>query len=125
MGYRDVLGKFRRKKTRLDYRQWAQVRTPEFKRWFGDWENDPANASKVVDPETGEPKVVYHGSRNAGFSIFDTEGKGKTRDTGAWFTGDRRTGRTYSTSDAEIGSMETDSEFNDAVDGFLGFAPVP
>ncbi|MGE0072722.1 MAG: hypothetical protein AB7S55_06645, partial [Thiomonas sp.] len=25
-------------KTRLNYHQWVQVRTPNFKRWFGDWE---------------------------------------------------------------------------------------
>jgi hypothetical protein len=25
-------------KTKLDYRQWVQVRTPRFKKWFGDWE---------------------------------------------------------------------------------------
>lgn len=48
--------------SKLTARQWEQVRTPEFKAWFGDWENDPANASKVIDPETGEPMVVYHGS---------------------------------------------------------------
>lgn len=54
----------------LDYRQWVQVRTPAFKAWFGDWENDPKNASKVVDPETGEPLVVYH-STDADFSVFD------------------------------------------------------
>jgi hypothetical protein len=42
--------------------QWRQVRTPEFKRWFGDWENDPENASKVVD-KNGEPLVVWHGKR--------------------------------------------------------------
>jgi len=41
--------------------QYRLVRTPEFKEWFGDWENDPANASKVVD-ENGEPLVVYHGT---------------------------------------------------------------
>ena len=50
--------------TNLTEKQWLQVRTPEFKEWFGDWENDPANASKVVD-ENGEPMVVYHGSRNS------------------------------------------------------------
>ena len=49
--------------TKLTEKQWLQVRTPEFKEWFGDWENDPTNASKVVD-ENGEPMVVYHGSRN-------------------------------------------------------------
>lgn len=31
--------------TELNYCQWVQVRTPEFKAWFGDWENDPENAS--------------------------------------------------------------------------------
>lgn len=35
------------------------VRTSEFKNWFGDWENDVSNSSKVVD-ENGEPLVVYH-----------------------------------------------------------------
>ena len=48
--------------TVLTYRQWVQVRTPAFKEWFGDWENDPDNASKVVNPKTGEPLVVYHGT---------------------------------------------------------------
>ena len=35
--------------------------TDNFKAWFGDWENDPEHASKVVN-EDGTPKVVYHGS---------------------------------------------------------------
>ena len=47
--------------TNLTEKQWLQVRTPEFKEWFGDWENDPTNASKVVD-DNGEPMVVYHGT---------------------------------------------------------------
>ena len=58
-------------KTELDYRQWVQVRTPAFKEWFGDWENDPDNASKVVNPKTGEPLVVYHETDNQ-FTVFDT-----------------------------------------------------
>ena len=49
------------KPSNLNEKQWNQVRTPEFKKWFGDWENDPENASKVVD-ENGEPMVVFHGS---------------------------------------------------------------
>lgn len=57
-------------RTNLTEQQWLQVRTPEFKAWFGDWENDPANASKVID-KNGEPMVVYHGSRVAGFTEFD------------------------------------------------------
>lgn len=47
-----------------------QVLTPEFKHWFGDWEDDPDNASKVVD-EDGLPRVVYHGTKSE-FTQFDT-----------------------------------------------------
>ena len=57
------------KKTKLDAEQWANVRTDNFKKWFGDWENDPENASKVVD-ENGEPMVVYHG-RSTDFNTFE------------------------------------------------------
>ena len=57
------------KDTKLTPDQWALVRTKNFKRWFGLWENDPENASKVVDPETGEPMVVYHGGQ-AGINVF-------------------------------------------------------
>ena len=56
--------------TELTFHQWQQVRSPEFKAWFGDWENDPENASKVVNPKTGEPLVVYHAS-TASFSVFE------------------------------------------------------
>lgn len=55
----------------LDERQYAQVRTKAFKEWFGDWENDPKNASKVVD-KNGEPLVVYHGSSDI-ISIFNPQ----------------------------------------------------
>lgn len=37
------------------------VQSQQFKRLFGDWQNDPAHASKVVN-ENGTPKVVYHGT---------------------------------------------------------------
>ena len=57
------------KPSNLNAMQHAQVRTPEFKKWFGDWENDPENASKVVD-ENGEPLVVYHGTKGD-FSVFN------------------------------------------------------
>lgn len=39
-----------------------------FKEWFGDWENDPAGASKVVEnngePQENEPLIVYHGTHS-------------------------------------------------------------
>ena len=59
------------KPSNLTPEQWKLVRTPEFKAWFGDWENDPENASKVVD-ENGEPLVVHNGTNVENpFYIFD------------------------------------------------------
>ena len=78
-------------KTKLTYGQWVQVRTPAFLEWFGDWMNDPANASKVVDPETGEPLVVYHGTKGD-FDVF-----GEYRD---WET-DRKSTRLNSSHSGE------------------------
>ena len=37
------------------------TQSQQFKRWFGDWQNHPESASKVVN-EDGTPKVVYHGT---------------------------------------------------------------
>lgn len=54
--------------TNLNERQWLQVRTKNFKEWFGDWEKDPENASKVVD-ENGEPLVVYHGTQSEFYAV--------------------------------------------------------
>lgn len=43
-----------------------------FKEWFGDWQNHPERASKVVNAD-GTPKVVYHGTseQNGSFTVFD------------------------------------------------------
>jgi DNA polymerase III sliding clamp (beta) subunit (PCNA family) len=76
-------------KSNLTAEQYKLVRTPEFKEWFGDWENDPENASKVVD-ENGEPMVVYHGTKDE-FYEFDVDKQrigwlGK----GFYFTEDKR-----------------------------------
>jgi len=75
------------KPSKLNEYQWVQVRTPAFKRWFGDWENDPANASKVVD-ENGEPLVVYHGTRKR--SSIREKGFIPSRDGGIYFTNNPR-----------------------------------
>lgn len=52
--------------TKLTADQWALVRTQNFINWFGNWINDPENASKVVD-KNGEPRVVYHGTTHMGY----------------------------------------------------------
>ena len=46
------------KKSNLAERDWLLVRTPYFKAIFGDWENNPASSSKVLD-ENGEPLVIW------------------------------------------------------------------
>ena len=61
-----------------------------FKNWFGDWENDPGNASKVVD-ENGMPLVLFHATNLTmvnhsepfwsfyEYSHFGTEGQAQHR----------------------------------------------
>lgn len=71
------------KPTKLSERQYAQVRTKAFKEWFGDWTkitqnedatwNIPNDVSKVIDPETGEPMVVYHHTDNPNLTEFSTD----------------------------------------------------
>ena len=36
-------------KSHLPAYLWTTVRTPNFKAWFGDWENDPEHSSKILD----------------------------------------------------------------------------
>ena len=77
--------------TNLTERQWLQVRTKNFINWFGDWINNPAKASKVVD-ENGEPLVVYHGDSD----IDITNWKVKMRDTiTGYFTANKEKARLY------------------------------
>lgn len=55
------------------------TQSQQFKRWFGDWQNKPETASKVVNAD-GTPKVVYHQTGN-NFTIFDVRKNGAgTRD---------------------------------------------
>lgn len=71
------------KDSNLPEQLWLTVRTKAFKNWFGDWLNDPQNASKVVDAN-GEPLVVYHGTAND-FRVFD---KNKSYQGLFWFSND-------------------------------------
>lgn len=75
------------------------IRTDEFKNWFGDWENNPENSSKVID-ENGEPKLVYHGS-SEDFDKFDKEFLGaccnaKSAKMAFFFTDDKKFAKEYS-----------------------------
>ena len=56
------------------------TQSQQFKRWFGDWQNQPEKASKVVNAD-GTPKVVYH-QTDGEFTVFDTRKQGAgTRDS--------------------------------------------
>lgn len=46
------------------------TKSRQFIRWFGDWQNNPEHASKVVNPN-GTPKIVYHGTNTRGINIFE------------------------------------------------------
>ena len=73
--------------TNLSPEQWVQVRTSAFKEWFGDWQNNPDVASKILD-KNGEPMVMYHGSMNS-FTEFDINKGGssnKMGNIGFWFS---------------------------------------
>ncbi len=75
------------KPSKLNRRQWVQVRTPLFKRWFGDWEAlakrsaleaMPANTPKIAIPEgfhgkqlRDAVKPLYEAQKASGFVMPD------------------------------------------------------
>ena len=73
------------KPSNLNATQYKLVRSEAFLNWFGNWEKDPANSSKVVD-SNGEPMVVYHGTKKE-FTIFDLDKVGSNVDYGMWGSG--------------------------------------
>lgn len=48
------------------------TQSQQFKRWFGDWQNKPNTASKVVNDD-GTPKVVYHGTDAESIQVLQIE----------------------------------------------------
>jgi ribosomal protein S18 acetylase RimI-like enzyme len=84
----------------------AVVRTPEFKKWFGDWEKHAAaenpvgslwsddTVSKVVD-ENGEPLVVYHGTDKGGFQAFKQPGGQSRSDLGIFTSSNKELAGSY------------------------------
>lgn len=99
------------KPTNLTERQWLTVRTQAFKDWFGDWENDPEHASKVVD-ENEEPKVVYHGTARADRvgTVFRPDRA--TSGPMAFFTDNAEIAANYARDKADT-SLEYEDEHND------------
>lgn len=92
--------------TELEYEDWVTVRTPAFKKWFGDWE-DGKRHSIVVNPRTGEPLKVYHGSlaRFDTFSFKHLGSTGSAHGRGFYFTDDPQLAAGYATKDDEVGHI--------------------
>ena len=97
------------KPSNLTNEQWHLVRTPAFISWFGDWENSPETASKVVD-ENGEPLVVYHGTQKE-FNVFSKKGKGN-RVLGYFFTIDKEFSENYGESKLYFLNIKNIKNFN-------------
>lgn len=135
------------KPTNLNERQWAQVRTRAFKKWFGDWEKaaeeSPStaktNSSKIVD-ENGEPKVVYHGSPYRFFRFDKTKlGQSTGADSakeGFFFTDNKELAELFSRYSLEslpVSDVEqlvndrllnmTENELNDAYEVYRNDSP--
>ena len=94
------------KPSNLTPEQYDLVRTEAFKNWFGDWENDPKNASKIVD-DNGEPMVVYHGSVDPDIQEFSEEGARERRrsglnELGVFFSSNRDLAQDYAKGRAEM-----------------------
>jgi hypothetical protein len=101
------------------------VRAQAFKNWFGDWENDPKNASKVVDAETGEPtetwntrmekgktaaRPVFHGTGKGGFRSFElskTDPSGLVG-PGFYFTENEEIARSYTAKERPENGLSRD-----------------
>jgi predicted ABC-type ATPase len=128
------------KKSNLTPEQYKLVRTKDFKDWFGDWENDPENSSKVVD-ENGEPKVVYHGSSRIFTKFIEEKYLGSEADSLTWFTENYETAKSYgssiiypcflkiihpleSLSGTPEGSILDDNKKGKKTDGFISFGGV-
>lgn len=78
-----------------------QTETEAFKDWFGDWQNHPESASKVVNAD-GTPKVVYHGTLAHGLHEFKKSFIGSRfsfDETGFFFTDNRSLAQDYATGD--------------------------
>lgn len=111
--------------TLLTQSQWILVRTENFKRWFGDWEKDPQNASQAIHGETGEPMVMYHGSQKAGFSEFEPEKRQGGNTPAMFFTSDPGVARTYAgTPDEAVITQGEVDEDGYALEGEQGIYAV-
>ena len=77
--------------SKLPLSAYLNVRTSQFKKWFGDWEKayetgNYVDCSKMIDPDTKEPKIYFHGVRKfvPNFGQFSNMGQGVVRPYGTF-----------------------------------------
>jgi hypothetical protein len=84
-------------KSELDLIQYEIVRSEEFKKWFGDWEEAAVTGnyngvSRAINPLTKEPQVAFHGKANMAleftkmaFATFPVKYFGTNLSYAEWF----------------------------------------
>jgi hypothetical protein len=103
--------------TKLNEQQWLQVRTQDFKNWFGNWEKavkeyimeeelslseylTKYNVSQVIDEKTLEPLIVFHGSPYSKITEFNRESsvrqKSSLKEFGTYFATNIKLSEMYS-----------------------------
>ena len=129
------------------------TRAKAFKAWFGDWENDADNASKVVNAKgepqetrgitgagsmvrgkDGKPVAVYHGTMYGGFEAFDEKKVDRTAlyGPGFYFTEDAAVATEYTAAKVapatlpdETASKAVDFLYEHQTNGFFSAAERP
>lgn len=78
-------------KSKLPMSAYLNVRSSQFKKWFGDWEKayetgNYMGCSKMIDEETKEPKIFFHGVRKyiPSFGQMSNMGSGVVRPYGSF-----------------------------------------
>lgn len=84
----------------------------QFKRWFGDWQNNPAKASKAVN-EDGTPKVFYHGTPGKGFTVFDAnKAENGSLGKGFYFSGSKEYAKGHTISNGKFSGTVIEAYLN-------------
>ena len=104
---KSVKGKFSLDEDNIQYA--ANTESQQFKRWFGDWQNDPAHASKVVN-EDGTPKVVYHGTARADRVGWEFRADRATSGPMAYFTDNEQIANNYARDKADTSLAYEDGD---------------
>ena len=100
------------------------VRTKTFKNWFGDWENNPAEASVAVYETTGEPRIVFHGTKKDIPIVEGLDVNKSNRSTEMMFTTSRANSLREGTSSARRSNFVTDNA-SVTYPCFINLRPLP